>query len=159
MTKTLAAFVGLSVAACAGKPAARRVSLGPLQEAEKSAAPAKPGTQQLGVHRKVNPKLLAKGKWEKLSGNYVWRLELQSPGAKALRIHVTDMELREGSLVVRAPGGTPQVYRGKGPNGNGEFWTALVEGDRVSLELSGAAKTVTLPFRIPEVSHLWALPY
>jgi hypothetical protein len=109
---------------------------------------------QLGTHRKIDPKLLAKGKWEQ----NVWRLVVQSPGAQALRLHVTGMDLAAGKLVVRGTDGEPQTFQAKGPHGDGDFWTGLITGDSATLELQ-AARTDPLPFRIAELSHLWKLPY
>ena len=144
-------IAGFSVLALAARPGPPRASLGPLTE--KKAAHGKPGVAQLGVHRKIQPKLLQKGKWQK-SG---WTLVLQSPGAQGLRVHVTGMDLGTGNLTFRSADGEVQTFTGKGPNGDGDFWTGLVSGDCVRLELEGARKG-SLPFRVPELSHLWRLP-
>lgn len=134
----------------AGKPGLPRVSLGPLPS--KTAA-GKPGVTQMGVHRKIDARLFGKGKWDKDG----WKLVLQSPGAQGLRLHITAMDLDGGALIVRGADGEAQTFRSKGPNGDGDFWTGLVSGDSVTLELQAERKG-SLPFRLPELSHLWSLP-
>ena len=151
MTKVFVLIAGLSALALPAKQGPPRASLGPLTE--KNAAPGKPGVAQLGVHRKIEPKLLQKGKWQKSS----WTLVLHSPGAQGLRVHVTGMALGTGKLTFRSADGEVQTFTGKGPNGDGDFWTGLVSGDCATLELEGVRKG-SLPFRVPELSHLWRLP-
>ncbi len=138
--------------ASAAESAVPRVSLGPLPADR--AAPSKPGVAQLGTHRKIDPKLLSKGKWDRNA----WKLILQSPGARGLRLHVTGMDLAGARLIVRGGDGQAQTFEAKGPNGDGDFWTGLIEGDSAELEFQATRKG-SLPFRIPELSHLWGLPY
>lgn len=152
MRKILVFCVVATLAASAAKKDVPTATLGPLKQVNTS---GKRGTEQMGVHRKINARLLQKGKWD-ASG---WKLILRSPGAKGLRLHVTDMDLRDSKLVLRGSDGQEQTYQGRGPNGDGEFWTRLVEGDAVTIELRSQEKTDQLPFGIPELSHLWALPY
>jgi hypothetical protein len=149
--RSIALVLSLTAIACAAKPGPPKVSLGPLTA--NSGSPSKPGLTQVGAHRKIDPKLLRKGKWDKNG----WKLMLQSPGAQGLRVHVTGMDLAGAKLIVRGADGETQSFQAKGPNGDGEFWTGLVTGDSVTLELQGARKG-PLPFQIPELSHLWKLP-
>jgi len=149
--KALVLMTCLSAIGFGAKPDPPRASLGPLPE--KYEAPGKPGVAQAGVHRKIEPKLLKRGKWQE-SG---WNLVLQSPGAQGLRIHVTGMNLGTGKLIVRSANGEVQTFTGRGPHGDGEFWTGLVSGDCAMLVLEGVRKGA-LPFRMPELSHLWRLP-
>jgi hypothetical protein len=128
------------------------VSLGPLRT--KGVTSSKPGVAQLGTHRAIDPKLLQKGKWDQNT----WKLMVQSPEAQGLRLHVTGMDLGGGKLVVRGTDGEAQTFKGKGPNGNGDFWTGLIRGDSALLEFQGPRKR-SLPFHIPELSHLWTLPF
>jgi len=126
--------------------AAQTVKLGPLTEKERSALP-KPGVQAAGVHRAVSSKMLGKGKWK----DGVWRLRIVSKGAKGLRLHVT--EFVDGTLSVRGAGAA-QSFAAKGPNGDGDFWTGVVDGESVWVEYSGS-KGAGPPIGIAAVSHLW----
>jgi len=124
------------------------VKLGALTEKERAAVP-KPGVQAAGVHRSISPKMLGKGKWR----DGVWRLQIVSKGAKSLRLHVTKFE--SGKLTVRgAAKEESQSFTAKGPNGDGDFWTGVVDGESVWLEYTGA-KSSGPPLAIVAVSHLW----
>jgi hypothetical protein len=139
----------LAVQALAGPPV---VSLGPLRKTNTQLG--KPGLTQVGAHRPVGPKVLSKGKWSKNG----WSLGIRSPGAQGLRLHLSALNLPgEASLVVRSPTGDSQTFRGKGPNKDGDSWTGLLTGDTAVLELRGVRKG-SLPFAVPELSHLWSLP-
>ncbi len=125
------------------------VKLGALSDKERAAAlaSAKPGVQAAGAHRAITAKMLGKGKWK----DGVWRLQIVSKGAKGLRLHVTGFA--DGKLTVRGAGAA-QTFAAKGPNGDGEFWTGVVDGDNVWLEFAGAKRTGA-PIGIAAVSHLW----
>lgn len=151
MKASFVPLILLAVLVLAATPGLPRVSLGPLPKQSNGAG--KPGVAQMGVHRKIDGRLLEKGHWSKEG----WKLVLQSPGAKGLRLHVTRMDLADGTLTVRGEDGDTQRFRDKGPNGDGDFWTGLVNGDSVMLELQATRKGA-LPFALPELSHLWALP-
>lgn len=125
------------------------VKLGALSDKERSAAlaSAKPGVQAAGAHRTVTAKMLGKGKWK----DGVWRLQIVSKGAKGLRLHVTGFD--SGKLVVRGKSGE-QAFAAKGPNGDGDFWTGVVDGESVWVEFAGVKKAGA-PIGIAAVSHLW----
>ena len=145
------AFVLLTACAAAGRQGPPVASLGPLPA--KSPLSGKPGVTQAGVHRTVDAGLLRKGKWDKNG----WKLTVQSPDAKGLRLHFTGADLGDRKLVVRGAGGSVQTFAGRGPNGDGDFWTGLIEGDSATLEMEGNRPTA-LPFKVAELSHLWVLP-
>ena len=151
MNRTIALVVSLGALACAANSGPPRVSLGPLRAG--SGTPPKLGVAQLGTHRNIDPKLLQKGKWDQNT----WRLIVQSPGAVGLRLHVTEMDLAGGKLVVRGSEGEVQTFEGRGPNADGDFWTGLITGDSASLEFQARSRGA-LAFRVPELSHLWKLP-
>ncbi len=107
-----------------------------------------------GFHRQLKENALKNGKWEKKPAG-LWRLSLRSPGATSLRVHFKDVNLGAARLWVHD--GKGQVfgpYANKGPLEDGDFWSDIVSGDTVTLELQAAAKLAALPFRILEVSHL-----
>lgn len=138
------ARVAMFLAACG--LAAQTVKFGPLTEKERSVGP-KPGVRAAGVHRAVSSKMLGKGKWK----DGVWRLRIISKGAKGLRLHVTGFV--DGKLSVRGAGAA-QSFAAKGPNGDGDFWTGVVDGESVWVEYLGS-KRAGPPIGIAVVSHLW----
>ena len=142
----------LTALGCAGGPAGPPVvSLGPLPSRMPNSG--KPGVVQAGLHRKIDPGLLRKGKWD----NEGWKLVLRSPGAKGLRLHFTATEMTSGKLVVRAPDGAEQTFEARGPHGDGDFWTGLVTGDSAAVEWR-TTRRAPLPFQLRQLSHLWTLP-
>lgn len=115
---------------------------------------ADPRLVQAGFHRPVKPDAMKNGKWEK-SVPGLWRFALRSPGAAGIRVHFKDVNLDAGKLWVHGKDGPAfGPYSGKGPLGDGEFWSDVVSGDTVVVELQASAKLGSLPFRIVEVSHL-----
>lgn len=109
---------------------------------------------QAGFHRKLKDPALKSGKWEKSPAG-LWRLALRSPGAAGVRVHFTNVNLGSGKLWVHdGKGQSFGPYSGKGPLGDGDFWSDTVSGDTVTLELQAPAKLGAMPFRVSEVSHL-----
>lgn len=104
---------------------------------------------QAGFHRKLKPDALKAGKWEKVTVP-LWRLAIRSPGAKAVRAHFTDAALGSAKLWVHD--GRGQTF---GPYITaGDFWSDIIAGDTLIIELQSARKLSKLPFRVPEISHL-----
>ncbi len=66
-----------------------------------------------------------------------WAIELSSPDATALRLRFEDVELAPGvSLhVYNELGRVAGPYTGRGPDGDGAFWSASVFGSRVVVQL------------------------
>ena len=110
---------------------------------------------QVGTHKTVDADMLRHAKWK--SG--VWRLDLKSEGAKALRVHFRGVTLSgPGKLWIRDEKGVRKgPYTGKGPNGDGEFWTESVFGARVTAEYEPGTRKVdkkaSRPFEIVEFSE------
>lgn len=79
---------------------------------------------------------------------------VSSPGAKFVRVHFTGMDLADGDfLTVAHPDGDQNhVYTQRGPNGNGNFWSFVVDGDTAVVTLHGGAKGGK-NFRIDRVAH------
>ena len=84
---------------------------------------------------------------------------LKSDGATRVRLHFRDFNAGSGEVWVFAPGAQTAVgpYLGSGVTGNGEFWSAAVEGDTVTVAyLSGPGSATTrFPFEVDAISHLW----
>lgn len=67
----------------------------------------------------------------------VWSETVVSSGATFLRVHFNRFNLPDGDYVtVSSPDGTDfWTYTGRGPNGTGELWSFMVEGDTAVVEL------------------------
>ncbi|MFN7924176.1 MAG: hypothetical protein U0Q16_29005 [Bryobacteraceae bacterium] len=143
----------MAVSLFAGEPPT--IHLGPLTEAERS-KPAKPGVAAIGVHRTLPPGSLKKGKWMKDAGGHkVWRLRIQSAEAKGLRLHFTAADLGSHKITLRGSGSAAyKPYTGKGPLGDGDFWSEVVEGDAVTIEYDGDPSKPP-PFQLAAISHLF----
>jgi hypothetical protein len=72
------------------------------------------------------------------TGWQAWRLRLTSEGATSLSVHLSPLELPErAELWLCSPDGKLRhgPYRGKGPSGNGQFWSPLVPGPELWMEV------------------------
>lgn len=98
------------------------------------------------------------GQWIQLNDqNRIWRMTLRAPGAEALRVHFEQFDIAPDCVLIVSDRLERVVenYRGRGPAGDGAFWTAAIPGSRVCLELHspGASNEPTLI--IDEISHLY----
>lgn len=137
------------------------VVLPPLPE---PAEDAEPGGRRIGGHREL-PGAAELGDWVSDAQGPLWRATIQSTGAVALRLHFAQLDLGDGQVRVSEPGdesGRPgRRLTGRGPAGDGEAWSDIIEGDIVVVEYrpgTGAAKSGDPPFRIDKLSHLWRSP-
>jgi len=101
------------------------------------------------------------GWYTKTDGSVVWTATLRSPGATAVRAHLTDLALPEGAAlyVYGARNQAFGPYTGAGAVGTGELWTNSVLGDALTLqlEISGPVSFETLLdtyFVIDSVGHM-----
>ncbi|MBI1825249.1 MAG: trypsin-like peptidase domain-containing protein [Planctomycetes bacterium] len=79
------------------------------------------------------------GKWGTLDdGTIIWTARLQFPGAKGVRLLVTDFHPSiNGQLIVTSDPASPgDVYSSKSQRGETEFWTAPATGGALFLEYS-----------------------
>ena len=113
------------------------------------------GLALAGVQVALDAKALSKGRWHKLTdGRSVWLLQVESPGAKALRVQFRDFAVGQGQLWVHAGGDVGGPYTGRGTNGDGEFWTDVVHGAKVMVEfVPQGGKPLKLPFGWAALSH------
>jgi lysyl endopeptidase len=67
----------------------------------------------------------------------VWTDEIHSPGARFIRVHFAELDLARGDAVVVSDPARSMTwtYTGRGPNGNGEFWSFAVPGDTAVVTL------------------------
>lgn len=70
-------------------------------------------------------------------GGFVYTMALSSPGAAALRVHFTGFRLPPATGVYLYTDETQAFgpYTGRGPMGDGEFWSHTLVGDYVILQL------------------------
>lgn len=94
-------------------------------------------------------------------GGFVWSGVAVSEGASALRLHIADFSLPEGSelYVYNDSGQAFGPYTGEGPLGNGDFWTNTVASSRVFLQLRHFGTTspealARSSFVIADVGHI-----
>jgi hypothetical protein len=83
----------------------------------------------------------------------VWSDTVTSPGAAWLRIHFTGFDLAKGDFVtIRGPKGEIHRYEGKGPYGNGEFWSFSTDGDTAEVRIHGG-RSLGQGYTIDKVGH------
>ena len=91
------------------------------------------------------------------SGEAVWRLTIRASGAVAIEVCFESFEA-DGSVWIYAPSGDAidGPYSSHGPRGNGEFWSAPILGETVTIEYvpRRAVFDEHRPsFRIPGIAH------
>lgn len=93
-------------------------------------------------------------------GGQIWKVAVTSPGAAQIRVHFKNFDVGDAEVWVHAPSDESGVapFTGKGIFGDGEFWSASVEGDTAIISLRGTAprQGTDLPFEIDQVAHQWA---
>jgi hypothetical protein len=108
----------------------------------------------------------ADGNWYRLAdGGRLWILDVVSPGALGLRLHVSGLLLPPaGELAVYAAGdpGHPEIYAGDQPALSAAFWTPTLFGDRARIEYRAPADAMGLPaglpFTLDRLQHLYRDP-
>ncbi len=139
--------------------------LSPLSTAERSRARSR-RLPQKGVARAMPSQALRLATVATLpNGRRLWRASISSPGASGLRVHITHYNGGAGQVWIytRVPdGGQPQVegpFTGRGPFGDGDVWTGVLEADSVEIEyLESAPGTMRAfpPFKLESVVHTWS---
>jgi uncharacterized protein (TIGR03437 family) len=157
--------VGRARPAAYAAPAMAPLEMGPLSAAERRLRPLR-GLRQTGVRRTLPAAAIESATTGVYTaGRLAWRLTLRSEGAVAVRVHFRGFSVGEGQVWLYAPpdGATGAAraagpYSGKGPYGDGEFWSASVFSDTVVVEYdapTGAASAAP-PFTVDAISHRWA---
>lgn len=110
---------------------------------------------------------LDNGQWTPIPGlGQLWTADVVSQNAVAIRIHFTQMNLPNGSLLFvyspTLPGFANGPYQSVGPVGDGQFWSASVEGERARIELLVPDAQMPLKpgaaFRIDAIQHYYRDP-
>jgi lysyl endopeptidase len=86
-------------------------------------------------------------------GGFVWTSSFRSPGATALRVNITGLDLPAGAelYVYNLAGMAYGPYTGRGPNGNGVLYTQSIFSEQVLLQLSAPAGVRVPALRIEGV--------
>ena len=124
------------------------VDLGPLTDAERSGAVTpiqheQRSLRKTGIHRRLSSALTPGSR-------------LRSAGAFGLRLHLTNFDAADGTLLVRGAGEPESAaiaYTGRGPNGDGEFWSHTVFGEELVVDFRPGPSGVALRWDVPEISH------
>lgn len=83
-----------------------------------------------------------------------------SEGARRLRVQFKDFSLPPGARVFVYSANDPNFYfgpyEGRGPWGDGTFWTPSLPGDQIVIEYTAPLGTTAgAPFKVAEVSHIY----
>lgn len=141
------------------------VVLGPLDTsglAAEDAARAQSGApMRIGVPRDIRIGSDS-GTWHDVSGDGLWLLAIQSPGALAIQLHLSGLDLPPGARldVVAADGTVVQTIRSRGHREDGALWTAPSRGETLRLELyvPAAQRGAAPGFEIDGLQHLYRGP-
>ena len=76
-----------------------------------------------------------------LQNRSMWTFAVRSPGAQAVRLRFEELDLRGAAMIVWSEGADGPIvrgaYRGRGPDDDGELWTASVPGETIHVEIVG----------------------
>ena len=108
---------------------------------------------------------LADGDRVRVPGGEATLLGIISEGATGLRLRLTDVNLPPGAKLyvysLKNPDEIYGAYEGRGPSGDGAFWTPPVEGEGAGVELFVPDAATSHPasarsyFRVADVSHIY----
>jgi hypothetical protein len=93
--------------------------------------------KSLGTNIKLGPSVKVGDVTGSDDGAVVWSGRVSSPGATAIRLHLSPFDLPESAelYVYSAEGQAFGPYTGRGPVDDGELWTNTIFGDEVRLQL------------------------
>jgi len=109
-----------------------------------------------------NPQRVGNGVFQGTpDGGFVWAVAIRSEGAGAIRVHVSGLDLPSDAdlFFLTRDGQAFGPYSGRGPNGDGDFWTNTVFGSEGILLLrdygpDGAADLKNIRFVIADAGHI-----
>src|SRR4051794_11908990 len=113
----------------------REVALAPLSESE-AASLSGPGPRlKVGIQRHLAPHALAAGAWETApGGGQFWRMSIRSAGSRGMRVELVNFDAGDGLVWLHDGENVAGPYTGKGPHGDGHFWTETVASELATLE-------------------------
>jgi hypothetical protein len=98
----------------------------------------RPGPHRFAVAADVVFTLDNSGTWQTLPDGRLWRLRIQSPGAKSLNLGITRFDMPEGvKLWIYDPGHkhVEGPYTARHRSRHGSLWTPVIEGDEIVVEV------------------------
>ncbi len=130
-----------------------------------SADESKQQPPRIGIVRPLDVTIKDSGMWAFTDGTAIWRLDIESPSAVGVQLHLKNVNLPSGvKLYISGDSAEPQEYSGHGIKGDGEIWGPLLDGGVVSIELQDTrtdAKNNTGPptsFDLATLGHLFTNP-
>lgn len=151
MRSAVVMLLAAPLALCGG------LKLKPLTADEQRLLNAPGSPKVVGVHRALPADALRKGKWQKTAtGEQQWRLEIQSPGAGAVRVEFASFQAGEGKAEVCEKGGKRCYgpYTAQTLMDQGSFWSDVVDGDTIVIRYTAGARSAVPPFRLARISHM-----
>ncbi len=119
-----------------------------------------PHESRVGVNRVLPAFDTSSGQWwTNTDGSKVWSLQIRSPGATGLRLHIRNFDVGAGTLWVFDPNQPASAlrYTAKGPQGISEFWTNTIFSETVQVDFAtGEGVASQVSFLVPELYHWWA---
>jgi len=125
---------------------AQTVDLGALTAAERDTArsPLRRGqysATRTGVHRSLGQMKFTAG------------TRLRSTGAYGIRVHFEGFDAADGAVVLRSTQGETARYTGRGPLGDGEFWSQTLFDEEIQLDFEPGPSGAKASWHVPEISH------
>ena len=132
-------------------------ALAPLSEAELSHLAEPSARLKTGIRRTLAPHALASGGWETTSeGARIWRMAIQSPASRGMRVEFDEFSVGAGNVWVHDGTSVAGPYTGRGQFDDGHFWSAAVYSGSAIVEYEPAPGTpseLQPPFAIRAISH------
>ena len=135
----------------------RALALAPLSEVELSHLAEPSARLKTGIRRALAPHALATGGWETTSeGSRVWRMAIQSPASRGMRVEFDEFSVGGGHVWVHDGAQVAGPYTGRGLFDDGHFWSAAVFSGSIVVEYEPAPEApseLQPPFTIRAISH------
>jgi len=96
------------------------------------------------------------GTWQTLADGRLWRLRIQSPGAKSLNLGITRFDMPDGAKLWIYDPGHKHVegpYTSRNRSTLGSLWTPIIEGDEIVVEVFVPAGVPQPVVEIGKVNH------
>jgi hypothetical protein len=109
-----------------------------VQDRARGKDPQEPGPHRFAVAVDVSFTLDKTGTWQTLPDGRLWRLRIQSPGAKSLNLGITRFEMPEGAkLWIYNPDHTlvEGPYTSRHRSHLGSLWTPVIQGEEMVVEV------------------------
>lgn len=104
----------------------------------RSKDPQHPAPMQFAMAANVSFNLNNSGTWQTLADGRMWRLRVQSSGAKSLNLGITRYDMPEGAkLWIYDPGHShvEGSYTARHRSQRGSLWTPIIEGSEIVVEV------------------------